>query len=190
MKLFTILIVLSMVFIMSCSTAQDPPDAEYWIKKLDLTAHPEGGYFRETFRGAGSIKTENLPRDYSGPRNTYSVIYFLLKSGQISHLHRLKSDEIWDFYAGSPVTLYGIDTQGKAFEKKLGANPGNGESLQHRVPAGCWFGAAVDHPDSFTLVGCFVAPGFDFQDFEMADRGVLLEKHPQHREMIVRLTHD
>ncbi|MBN1998807.1 cupin domain-containing protein [candidate division KSB1 bacterium] len=165
-------------------------NADYWIKNLCMSGHPEGGYFKETFRGADMIKTGHLKRGYSGPRHAYTVIYYLLKSGQISVLHRLKSDELWDFYAGGPLTIYGIDPQGRYFEKKLGPDPEKAESFLHLVPAGCWFGAAVDNKDTYTLVGCFVSPGFDYQDYELAEREKLLAEYPQHREMIEKMTHE
>ena len=163
-------------------------DADYWIEKLYLSPHPEGGYFNETFVASDIINTDNLPRDYEGPRKAYTSIYFLLRSGQISRLHRLKSDELWNYHSGSPVTIYIIDPDGNYREKKLGPDPENFESFQVIVEAGCWFGATVDERDSYSLVGCFVSPGFEFIDFELAERVELIKKYPEHSSIIQKLT--
>lgn len=117
-----------------------------------------------------------------------TAIYFLLPGDQFSALHRLRSDEVWHFYAGSSLTLHIIDPQGCLTQKKLGTNPDKGESFQVVVEAGCWFGATVDDPQGYALVGCTVAPGFEFEDFELGNRQQLLEQYPQHRELIERLT--
>lgn len=163
-------------------------DADDWIEKLQLQAHPEGGYFRETFAGADILKIEGLPEKYSGPRRTYTLIYYLLKSGQVSRLHRLKSDEIFAFYAGSPLILHQIDEAGLYWQEKLGPDENDDISFQRVIKAGVWFGAAVSREASFSLVGCFVAPGFDFDDFELGDRAGLLALYPRHKTVIERLT--
>lgn len=163
-------------------------NADYLIEKLELTPHPEGGYFRETFAASEHINTDNLKRDYSGPRRAYTSIYFLLKSDQISRLHRLKSDELWNYHAGSSLTIHVIDTHGGYVRKKLGPNLDQGESFQQIVKAGCWFGATVDEDDRYSLAGCYVSPGFDFNDFELARRSGLLEKYPEHSSIINKLT--
>ena len=163
-------------------------DADYWIEKLALSPHPEGGYFRETFIASDIINTDNLQRNYKGSRKAYTVIYFLLRSSQISHLHRLKSDEIWTYHYGSPITIHIIDPDGNYCENKLGPKPNNGESFQLIIKAGCWFGSTVDEKNSYSLIGCFVSPGFDYIDFELAERGELIKKHPEHISIINRLT--
>ncbi len=163
-------------------------DADYWIEKLSLSPHPEGGYFNETFMATDVIPTDNLSRNYEGPRKAYTSIYFLLKSGQISHLHRLKSDELWNYHSGSPVTVHVIDLKGNYYAKKLGPDPDNQESFQVLIEAGVWFGAEVDDEDSYSLVGCFVSPGFEFIDFELAEREELIEKYPEHTSIIEKLT--
>jgi predicted cupin superfamily sugar epimerase len=162
--------------------------AEYWIKNLALTPHPEGGYYNETFAASEKISIENLPGKYSGPRKIYTMIYFLLESHQVSHLHRLKSDEIWSFYTGSPLTIHVIEPDGNYIQKKMGPDFEKNESFQHLVRAGCWFGATVNEEASYTLVGCFVAPGFDYDDFELAKQEELSAKYPAHRSIIERLT--
>lgn len=153
-------------------------DADYWIEKLKLAPHPEGGWFRETLVSDDVIQTNNLPRKYSGPRKAYTLIYYLLKSGEVSKLHRLKSDEVWNFYCGSTLTIHVLEADGLYTKKKLGPEIEQGESFQHVVKPGCWFGASVETLNSYALVGCFVSPGFDFKDFEMADRANLMDEFP------------
>jgi predicted cupin superfamily sugar epimerase len=162
--------------------------ADYLIRKLDLTPHPEGGYFRETFAAADIIETDHLERDFNGSRKAYTSIYFLLKSDQVSHLHRLKSDELWNYHSGSPLTIHIIDKEGGYTQKKVGLHPDRDESFQQVVKAGCWFGATVDDEDSYALVGCVVSPGFEFEDFELGGREELIRRYPQHRSIIQKLT--
>jgi len=158
--------------------------ADFWIEHLQLQPHPEGGYFREVYRSAETITADLLPTPYESERSFATSIYFLLKSDQISAFHRLKSDEIWHFYSGSPITVYIIDKAGRLSENICGRDVRNNEQLQLVIPYGCWFAAKVNQPDSYSLVGCNVAPGFDFSDFELADKSALMESFPQHRELI------
>jgi uncharacterized protein len=162
--------------------------ADYWIKTLRLIPHPEGGFFRETYRAAETIPTSALPRRYAGRRSFSTAILFLLRSGKVSRLHRLKSDELWHFHAGSRLTIHVISPTGHYTAVRLGRDPEHGEGLQALVKAGHWFGATVDRPSSYALIGCTVAPGFDFADFELADRGMLTARYPRHRGIIARLT--
>jgi len=161
---------------------------EELIATLELQPHPEGGWYRETYRAAESIVPEALPARYGGPRSHATVIYFLLDSASFSALHRLKSDEQWHFYRGSALTIHVIEPDGRYAPIRLGPNPVGGESFQAVVPHGCWFGATVDTPGTHALVGCSVAPGFDFADFEMATRAKLCLDFPQHANLITRLT--
>lgn len=159
--------------------------AEHWITKLDLLPHPEGGYYKETYRS--SEMSDSLPERFSGPRNFSTAIYFLLRSQDRSMFHRIKSDELWHFYAGSSLSIYVLaDKRLKVF--KLGHNVDKGEALQVTIPANCWFGALVNDPDSFTLAGCTVSPGFDFEDFEFASRNELLGEFPGNEKIIDALT--
>lgn len=160
--------------------------AEYWISTLKLQAHPEGGYFSEVYRSPEVIQQKSLPYRFSGSRSFATSIYFLLKSGECSKFHRIQSDEIWHFYKGQPISIHVISPDGEYSVLKLGSNPEKGESLQHVVPAGYWFGAEVASEDGFALVGCSVSPGFDFEDFELADE-TLAGKFPMHSEIINRL---
>ncbi len=161
--------------------------ADYWIAALQLVPHPEGGFFRETYRSPDVIRAEHLPARFPGPRPAATAIYYLIKGSTASALHRLRADELWHHYAGSPLTLHQIDPSGKLIETRLG-RPDAGGAPQVVVPAGCWFGATVDDPRSYTLAGCTVSPGFTPDDFELADRPALLRLFPQHDQLIRRLT--
>jgi hypothetical protein len=159
-----------------------------WIAVLGLVPHPEGGFYRETYRSPDTLAAAHLPPRYTGPRPCSTAIYFLLERGQVSALHRIKSDELWHFHAGGALVLSIIDPDGRLREPRLGPDPGRGEWLQIVVSAGCWFGAAVAGSDSYTLAGCTVAPGFDFADLELADRATLVARYPEHAALIGRLT--
>lgn len=163
-------------------------NAKYWIEKLRLTPHPEGGYYVETYRSHELIQADHLPERFGGPRCFSTAIYFLLEGDQFSAFHRIKSDEIWHFYTGSSLTLYVIDLKRELSEIKLGNNFDNGEVFQAMIKAGCWYGAKVDDPGSYSLVGGTVAPGFDFQDFELGERKKLIAWYPEHRAIIEKLT--
>ncbi|PLX98044.1 MAG: hypothetical protein C0623_13985 [Desulfuromonas sp.] len=158
------------------------------ISSLNLISHPEGGWYRETWRAAETIPAAGLPERFAGERSFATSIYFLLTSDTFSALHRIKSDEQWHFYSGSGLTIHVIHPDGQYEQLRLGADLESGESYQTVVPHSCWFGATVDVPDSYALVGCTVAPGFDFADFELADRALLLREFPPHEELITRLT--
>ncbi len=162
--------------------------AEYFISKLGLEKHPEGGWFKEVYRSSETIKKEHLPAGFTGERHHSTSIYFMLTSDTFSAFHRIKSDELWHFYAGSTVTIYMIENDGVYSEIKLGNNMDNGEVFQCVIPKGVWFGAKVNSADSFCLVGCTVAPGFHFDDFELGEREVLLKMFPHHKGVIERLT--
>lgn len=163
-------------------------DAAYWVKSLNLRPHPEGGHFRRTYESADRLPAGALPARFPGERPIATAIVYLLENPAVSALHRIKSDEIWHFYRGSPLRLTMLSPGGQVEERTLGPDPANGQSFQLVVPAGSWFGAEVVEPRSFSLVGCTVAPGFDFEDFELGDRTRLLLAYPRHRALIERLT--
>jgi len=164
-------------------------DAAFWIARLGLRPHPEGGFFRETYRAADTLAPAALPSRFDGPRAASTAIYFLLTHDSFSALHRIRSDELWHFYAGDALLLSALDpATGACTATRLGADPARGETFQAVVPAGAWFGAEVAAPGSFALVGCTVAPGFEFADFELAERRTLLDRHPAARAVIERLT--
>ncbi|MBL7947458.1 MAG: cupin domain-containing protein [Bacteroidia bacterium] len=137
--------------------------ADDYIRHFHMIAHPEGGYYVETFRSGTNIR---LP-GFEGDRSLATSILFLLKSGQSSALHRIKSDELWYYHDGEGLEIVEIDEQGREVVTRLGKRCIDGEVLQHVVPAGRWFGARLAAEGSFCLVGCQVSPGFDFRDFEL-----------------------
>ena len=156
-------------------------DASFWIDHLNLQPHPEGGWFAETYRAEEAFATDR------GERSACTAIYFLLKAGEVSKFHRIASDELWHFHAGSPLRIHVLDASGHR-TLALGSNPTEGQSFQAVVGGGTWFGAEVSSDEGFALVGCTVSPGFDFSDFEMAEREVLLDGWQEHRGLIERLS--
>jgi predicted cupin superfamily sugar epimerase len=159
-------------------------NAQTVIDRLRLHPHPEGGYFRETYRSTESISIDG----FDGDRNYSTAIYFMLTSENFSAFHRIKQDEVWHFYTGSSLYVHVIDKSGKYVPHVVGVDLANGAVPQLVVKAGDWFGSSVIEKNSFSLVGCTVAPGFDFRDFEMAKREDLLTLFPDHEEIIHRLT--
>jgi predicted cupin superfamily sugar epimerase len=161
--------------------------ADYFIDHLQLQPHPEGGFFKETYRSAGFISQACLPNTFTGPRHYSTAIYFLLRQNDFSAFHRIASDECWHFYEGGSLLIHVIDEKGNYSRTQLGRKIHENELLQFVVPAQCWFASEPLPGTEFSLVGCTVAPGFDFADFEMADAKTLSEKYPQHRNLIQRL---
>jgi len=162
--------------------------AEYLINKFSLQKHPEGGYYGEVYRSDESIQREHLPGRYHSHRNFSTSIYFLLESNDFSAFHRVNSDELWHFYAGTSLTLYIINDHGDLEKIILGNKSENDESYYAVINRGNWFAAKTNQSNSFTLVGCTVSPGFDFEDFELANRNELIKQFPQHKELITRFT--
>lgn len=162
--------------------------ASYYVDKFSMQPHPEGGYFAETYRSAELIPKAGLPDRFDGARSFGTAIYFLLESHHVSALHRIASDEIWHFYAGGCLEIFVIAPGGELTIIRLGNQSEQGDLFQAVVPAGCWFGSKPASGTDFSLVGCTVAPGFDFTDFEMASQAKLLQEFPQHREVIEKLS--
>ena len=163
--------------------------ATYWVEQYNLLPHPEGGYFAETYRSTEHIHKDALPERFTADRSFSTGIYFLLETNDFSAFHRIKSDEMWHFYAGEALDIFVIYPETGNLEIiKLGPNPDNGETFQAVVPAGTWFGSRPATGSNYSLVGCTVAPGFDFADFEMAERELLTDLFPQHEKMIRELT--
>lgn len=162
--------------------------AEYWIRTLSLQPHPEGGCFRETWRSAEHVTADGLPGRFAGPRSLGTSIYYLLRSGERSDLHRLRADEVWHFHDGGGLRLQLITPAGEHVELKLGLDAAAGETPQVVVPNGSWFAAEPAPGTEWVLVGCSVAPGFEYGDFEMGDREDLLARHPRHHELVSRFT--
>jgi hypothetical protein len=165
-------------------------ELEYWVSKLGLVPHPEGGYFRNTFESTERTSDQELQVNFEGLRKLYTSIYFLLTSENVSHFHRLKSDELWYFHAGSPLIIHVIHDNGVYEEMKLGLNLENGEVPQALVPKNAIFGSSVNENDTCSLVGCMVSPGFEYQDFEMFTQAELLAIYPQHKEIILKLAYE
>ena len=162
-------------------------NALYYIQKLGLIKHPEGGYFKEIYRSDEILKNECLPQQYTGDRNISTSIYYLLEGDDFSAFHKLKSDEIWHFYKGAPATVYCIDAKGVLSEILLGDNLENNESFQVVIKKGTWFAARINQSNSFILIGCTVAPGFNFEDFEIGKKDELLALFPEHENVILKL---
>jgi len=163
-------------------------DASYWISVLQLAKHVEGGWYKETYRSPATIRAGESTLSLSSPRSISTSIYFLLQKGEFSAFHRIRSDEQWHFYAGDPLTIYEILPDGLLKEHRLGKDPSKGFVFQTTITAGNWFGSRVTEGGSYSMVGCTVAPGFDFVDFEMAERDDLIKQFPTHRSLISTLT--
>ena len=158
--------------------------AQQLINFYNLLPHPEGGYYKETYKSDEIINRSALPNRFDGDRVFSTAIFFLLERGDFSAFHRIKSDECWHFYSGGTLLVYIIEADGQMEIIRLGNDIENRELFQYVVPANCWF-ASIPAPESdFSLAGCTVSPGFDFNDFEMAEANKLIEQFPQHAEII------
>ncbi|MCI3205923.1 MULTISPECIES: cupin domain-containing protein [Pandoraea] len=163
------------------------PSAADLVTSLELLPHPEGGHYRETYRAGDTISAQALPNGFSGPRSISTAILYLLEAGDFSAFHRIRSDEVWHFHLGGTLWIHEIDAVGKLTTTPLGHDVAHGEHLQHVVRAGHWFAAQPAPSTQYSLVGCTVAPGFAFEDFEMADPAALAAQWPAHRDLIARL---
>lgn len=162
----------------------DRSEADGLVRRLGLQPHPEGGYYRETYRAAETVRRPALDVQ----RAASTAIYYLLSGDAWSAWHRIRSDEVWHFYAGGPLLVHVLDGQGGLITHRLGNAIQNPDCVfQAVVPAGCWFAAERVHADRYTLAGCTVAPGFDFADFELADADRLAADYPAHRALVARL---
>lgn len=159
--------------------------AKYWIEKLELQQHPEGGWFKEIYRSEDVVPESGLPHNFKGERNFLTSIYFLLEGDDFSAFHRIKSDEIWHYYAGNSAIKILTIENGKIRKQLLGNNLENEEQLQVVALKNTWFAARLKESTGFGLVGCTVSPGFHFDDFEMADKK-LIEEYPELKDTIVQ----
>jgi hypothetical protein len=155
---------------------------DYWVKAYDMNSHPEGGYYKEIYRSENSLTT-----NYGATRSLMTSIYFLITKGNFSAFHRIKSDELWSYHYGDALMVHIIDPNGNYSVLKIGSNVDNGEQLQGIVLAGSWFASEVIEEGDYSLVGCVVAPGFDFEDFELAEKAKLSAQFPQHKTLIHKL---
>jgi len=160
-------------------------------KVLKLQPHPaEGGYFVETYRSQYLLAPDALPQGYPRARSVSTAIYYLLTPDNFSAMHRLRGDEIFHFYLGDPVELLQLRADGVCEVITLGQDIAAGMHLQHVVPAGAWQGARLAGGGKYALLGTTVAPGFDFQDFEVGERNSLMAEFPQYANLIRKLTRE
>jgi len=158
------------------------PTAAHWITQLELIPHPEGGYYKEVYRSANKISRQHS----SDLKDACTSIYYLLEDDDYSGFHRIGSDELWYFHKGVPLRIHVIDPEGNYTALNLSDSaPG---SFSVAVKAGDWFAAEIPSKSGFTLVSCAVAPGFDFAEFEMAQKDNLLAAYPQHEAIINKLS--
>ena len=157
------------------------------VQQYNLQPHPEGGWYKETYRSSEYIPQDALPERFCGARVFSTAIYFLLEQGNFSAFHRIKADECWHFYAGDPLLIYVIQMDGSLDIIHLGNDINKGQLFQYVVPANCWFASRPATGSSFCFAGCTVAPGFDFADFELADAASLSVLYPQHESIIKEL---
>ena len=148
----------------------------------------EGGFYVETYRSGHKLEEANLPAGYRGPRSLGSAILYLLTADTCSRLHRLKSDEVFHFYLGDPFTMLQLHPDGASEVITLGHDILNGQQVQVTVPAGTWQGCFLNEAGQFALMGTTVVPGFEFADFEPADRAALLKQYPAQKQLILHLT--
>ena len=162
--------------------------AEDLIEKLELKPLPmEGGFYRETYRSSEIIGPEALPKRYSAEKAFATAIYYLLIPETKSLLHRLPTDEIFHFYLGDPVRMLLLHPDGKGETIILGPNFESGHHLQFVVPQGVWQGSYLIDGGRFALMGTTMSPGFDFDDFEPAQRPFMEGAYSEHRKVIERL---
>ncbi len=154
----------------------------FLVNHLHLEPHPEGGYYAETYRSGLQVHTS------VGLRSASTAIYFLLTDGNFSAFHRIKSDECWHHYEGDTVNIHVLHPNGGYELIKLGKDVEAGELQQAVVPAEAWFASESTGQLGYALVGCTVAPGFDFADFELAHAASLSKDFPQHNNLIRRFT--
>lgn len=161
------------------------------IDHLELKPHPvEGGYFLETYRSEELIPVVGLPGRYEGTRHFSTAIYYLLTPQTFSAMHRLPTDEVFHFYVGDPVEMLQLFEDGSSQRYTLGHNILKGQDVQLTVPRMVWQGCRLRKGGTYALMGCTVAPGFDFQDYVPGKRAELIEQYPHEKNFIVQLTRE
>ncbi|MFN8288728.1 MAG: cupin domain-containing protein [Chitinophagaceae bacterium] len=161
--------------------------AEQLISTFNLQPHPEGGWYVQTYKSGEKIPAAALPHRFGGDRPFSTAIYFLLEEGNFSAFHRIRSDECWHFYAGDPLEIFIISNDGPLQTVVLGTDSSRGQVFQFVVPACCWFASRPASGSRYCFVGCTVAPGFDFADFELADADSLSATFPKLEGLIRQL---
>ncbi len=159
-------------------------DAQQIITLLNLQPHPEGGYFRETYRAAETVADSGR----STPRNLSTCIYYLLTADTFSCLHKVSSDELFHFYLGDPIEMLQLLPDGSSRIVKIGSNLTAGEAPQLVIEKGTWQGSRLLAPGRLALIGATVAPGFDYQDYTEGSRAELIAQYPDRKDLIVELT--
>jgi uncharacterized protein len=162
-------------------------EVQQLIQQFGLQPHPEGGWYKQTYKSSEIIVASALPERFKGDRVFSTAIYFLLEKKNFSAFHRIKSDECWHFYVGDPLLVYIINENGELETITLGKDLEKGHLFQYVVPANCWFASRPAAGSEYCFVGCTVAPGFDFADFEMANAKKLSEEFPKHKAIIHEL---
>jgi len=157
------------------------------IQQYNLEPHPEGGWYKQTYKSSEQIAASALPKRFGANRAFSTAIYFLLGQGNFSAFHRIKSDECWHFYTGDPLLIYIIEQNGELKIISLGNDFEKGQSFQHVVPANCWFAARPAPGSEYCFVGCTVSPGFEFGDLELANATELSAIYPEHKKIIEQL---
>ena len=156
---------------------------------LELEPHPsEGGYFVETYRSKEAVEPEALPERYGAARSFGTAIYYMLTPETFSEMHRLKSDEVFHFYLGDPVEMLQLRPDGSGKVVILGSDVVEGMRPQFMAPREVWQGIRLRPRGKFALMGCTVAPGFDYADYESGTRAALAEAYPDYSELIAQLT--
>jgi uncharacterized protein len=171
--------------------------AAHWIQHLELEKHPEGGAYARVYTSNLLLKQISLPKDFHGDRPVCTHIFYLLQQNEFSAFHRIRSDELWHFYDGDALKIYEINNdarpddpvgRGNLIEHSLGLDIENGQLPLCVIKAGNWFAAELISDSAYALVGCTVSPGFDFAEFELADREKLILQHSRYKDVIRRLT--
>ena len=162
--------------------------AKHYIETLQLERHPEGGYYKEVYRSGELILPEHLPKRYKSSRVFCTSIYFLLEGKQVSKFHRLESDELWHFYDGTTLLVYKLNEKGELKMERVGRDNKEITDFKVVIEKNNWFAAELEDKSSFALIGCTVAPGFEFEDFELGDREKLIGLFPKHKNILERLT--
>ena len=157
------------------------------IRQFNLKQHPEGGWYTQTYKSNEVLSAAALPLRFNGDRTFSTAIYFLLEKGNFSAFHKIKSDECWHFYAGDPLHVYVIEPTGKLKTITLGSDFEQGQNFQYVVPANCWFASRPAPNSEYCFVGCTVAPGFEFDDLELADANELSLRYPELAPVIKEL---
>jgi predicted cupin superfamily sugar epimerase len=158
---------------------------------LGLAPHPrEGGWFVQTYAAAETVLPSGFADDrYSSPRRTSTAIYYLLESETFSEMHRLRSDEIFHFYAGDPVEMLQLHPDGSGRTVVIGNDLAQGQRPQVLVERGVWQGSRLAAGGRWALMGCTVSPGFEYEDYDSAGRDELAARWPAFAELIAALTH-